>query len=60
MANVKIKAVLPLLRFGLPQSEGQVAEVEKKLATEIVDLGYATFCNSKDAPVTTDADTSDK
>lgn len=39
--KVKILALLPLLAFGLPQSEGQVAEVEKKQADEIIEAGYA-------------------
>lgn len=38
--KVKILALLPLLAFGLPQSEGQVAEVEKKQADEIIEAGY--------------------
>ena len=38
--KVKILALLPLFAFGLPQSEGQVAEVEKKQADEIIEAGY--------------------
>jgi F0F1-type ATP synthase epsilon subunit len=38
--KIKIVALLPLLAFGLPQSEGQVAEVEKMQADEIIGAGY--------------------
>ena len=38
--KVKILALLPLFAFGLPQSEGQIAEVEKKQADEIIEAGY--------------------
>lgn len=39
--KIKIVALLPLLAFGLPQSEGQSVSVEKKQADEIIEAGYA-------------------
>lgn len=39
--KIKIVAVLPLLAYGLPQSEGQSVSVEKKQAEEIIEAGYA-------------------
>jgi hypothetical protein len=41
MAKVKIVALLPLYRFGLPQSEGQEVELDSKQAEEIIEAGYA-------------------
>lgn len=41
MAKVLIIALLPLLKFGLPQSEGQEVSIEKKQADEIIEAGYA-------------------
>jgi hypothetical protein len=39
--KIKIVALLPLLAYGLPQSEGQSVSVEKKQADEIIEAGYA-------------------
>jgi len=39
--KIKIEALLPLLKFGLPQSEGQTVSLEKKQADEIIEAGYA-------------------
>jgi len=39
--KIKIIALLPLLKFGLPQSEGQSVSLEKKQAEEIIESGYA-------------------
>lgn len=41
MANKYVKAVLPLLAFGLPQRPGQIVELEEKQADEVIDLAYA-------------------
>jgi hypothetical protein len=46
---VKIKADLPLIGFGLPYSEGQIAEVAEGLAKEIVDAKYAVYVDAKAA-----------
>lgn len=40
MAKKIIKAVLPLLAFGLPQRPGQFVEVEEKQAEEIIESAY--------------------
>ena len=39
--KIKIVALLPLLAFGLPQSEGQSVSIEKKQADELIEAGYA-------------------
>jgi len=55
--KVKILALLPLLAFGLPQSEGQVAEVEKKQADEMIEAGYAElYVASKKADTSEDVE----
>lgn len=48
--KIKLIALLPLLRFGLPQSEGQIVEVEKNQADELIESGYAELykANSKE------------
>jgi hypothetical protein len=48
MAKIKLIALLPLLAFGLPQSEGQVVSVEKKQADEMIEAGYAKVHTGKD------------
>lgn len=45
--KIKIEALLPLLVFGLPQSEGQTVSVEKKQAEEIIEAGYAKLFVAK-------------
>lgn len=39
--KIKIEALLPLHRYGLPQSEGQTVSLEGKQAKEIIEAGYA-------------------
>jgi len=52
MAKIKIIALLPLLAFGLPQSEGQTVTVEKKQADEMIEAGYAKVYTGKDVEAT--------
>lgn len=47
MAKVLVVALLPLTAFGLPTRDGQEVEVDKKVADELVELGYAKIVDKK-------------
>ncbi len=58
--KVKLIAKIPLLRFGLPQSEGQTLELDKNQADELIDLGYAEVYTGEvkdEAPASDDTST---
>jgi len=60
--KVKLRALLPLLRYGLPQSEGQTVELEKNQADELIEAGYAELFKAEskeDAAADESADTAE-
>lgn len=44
-AFIKLVALLPLVRFGLPYREGMEFETNANLAEELVESGYAELKN---------------
>lgn len=42
--KIKIEALLPLLAYGLPQSEGQTVLLPEKQALEVIEAGYGKLC----------------
>lgn len=42
--KVKIKALLPLVRVGLAYSEGNIFEIEAKVADQLIEDGLAELC----------------
>ena len=58
--KIKIVALLPLLAFGLPQSEGQSVSVEKKQADEIIGAGYGKLYVVSKGEVLTEEEVADE